>query len=280
MDYAYGLDDMPSCDDCDVVNNDGGGWPGSRTTSKKRDTIEEDENLERLQTEALGSLDEGEDQESHFLAKRPAGEATLSTKAVKVCGSRIGLGTNARYPAFPEDPTWPWDGIEDNAYSDVSAYWGNTSADCVDWSVGQLTTADTENRPGGTRRALYDSKTNSSLMTCSIPPVLMVGLRSIHGYLLTPLCCSRARLRGPAHRRLLQPVASEWAGKKPTPGPVQFAANCDLHMDESVCQESIRKHLEGLERRRRSFHQPSSAGAWQSEPPRPLDNHAEKAQPD
>lgn len=163
MDYTYGLTDMPGCDECDDVNNDGGGWPGTESTLKMRGpgSGEDDE-------ETLWWLDDDEDatpsdDSGHFLAKRPSGTATKSYKDVTVCGDVVHIGGNGKYPAFPASASWPWDGIENNRYAYVSAYWGNTSADCADWSVGQLITADTRVTPTGTFRAAYDSKTMYSL---------------------------------------------------------------------------------------------------------------------
>lgn len=150
MDSLYGLTDMPSCDECDDVNYDGGGWPGSGVASTKREIVEDEDDL--------WWLDEDENDNGHFLAKRPSGTATKSYKEVTVCGDSLKIGGNGKYPAFPAAASWPWDGIENNKYSAVSAYWGNTSADCADWSTGQLTTADERNTPTGRFRAAYDSK--------------------------------------------------------------------------------------------------------------------------
>lgn len=149
MDYVYGISDMPPCDECDDVNTDGGGWPGSGATSKRDIGEGSDE---------LWWLDEDENDDGHFLAKRPSGTATRGTKKVKFCGQSYHITGEGNYPSFPASASWPWDGIENNAYADVSAYWGNTSSDCADWSVGQLATADTRNSPVGTFRADYDSK--------------------------------------------------------------------------------------------------------------------------
>lgn len=173
MNWVYGLDDIPPCDVCDDVNTDGGDleWPGTGRTSTKRDAIEKDDELERLKDEAAWWLDEDEDQKGNFLAEREPGKATKSYKKVLVCTDYLKIGLNGRYPAFPNLPNWPWDGIEGNKFADVSAYWGNTSADCADWSIGQLTTADTENTPAGSFRTPYDSETSFYLMTIS--PILL-----------------------------------------------------------------------------------------------------------
>ncbi len=160
MDCVYGLSDMPPCSACDIVNTDGGGWPGTGSTTKKRDPSEDDNG------------------DGHLLDKRAAGTATKSTKQVSVCGAALSINGNSRYPAFPAAASWPWDGIENNRYSDVSAYWGNTSADCADWSVGQLTPADTKNTPVGPLRAPYDSTLDFSLGSAgfSPPPLWCLGI--------------------------------------------------------------------------------------------------------
>lgn len=171
MNWLYGIDDMPPCDVCDEVNKDGLDieWPGTQLTSTKRDAVEKDDELERLKGEAEWWLDEDEDQEENSLVERESGKATRSYKKVSVCGDSLKIGLNGRYPAFPNLPSWPWDGIESNKFADISAYWGNTSADCADWSVGRLTTADTENTPAGRFRTPYDSETSPHLM--KMPPI-------------------------------------------------------------------------------------------------------------
>lgn len=161
MDYVYGLTDLPTCDSCDDVNYDGGGWPGSDSTaSSTKRGIEEYEDLDNdlwwLQDEDDSQV--YDEDETHPLGKRVAGIATKSYKNVNVCGDTVRIAGNGKYPAFPASASWPWDGIENNRYDDISAYWGNTSADCADWSVGQLNAADTRNTPSGTFRAPYDSE--------------------------------------------------------------------------------------------------------------------------
>lgn len=158
LDYIYGISDIPDCPDCDEPNTDGGGWPGSGLTlGQKRDLAENDDAF---------WLPEGASNDTgHSLVERIAGTATLSTKPVSVCLPRRspqsarskanGLG---RYPAFPADASYPWDGIDDGAWVDVSTYWGNTSADCADWSVGALAPADTRYIGAVQTRAPYQSE--------------------------------------------------------------------------------------------------------------------------
>lgn len=97
------------------------------------------------------------DEEENQLEKRVDGIATLSSKSIKACGiTATPQGLN-RYPAFPADSKFQWDGIEHYHWDSVSEYWGNTSASCTNWAAGQLNVADVEHTPAGIYRAKYQS---------------------------------------------------------------------------------------------------------------------------
>nr|WOD46715.1 hypothetical protein [Trichoderma atroviride] len=103
-------------------------------------------------------LDE-EDEKDHLLEKRANGTATLSPKAIKVCGpAKIRPRSAFYYPAFPADATYIWEHIDQGRWEPISRYWGNVSASCTNWAAGQLTTADVEYTPAGKYRAKYQTE--------------------------------------------------------------------------------------------------------------------------
>lgn len=97
------------------------------------------------------------DEEAEQLEKRSDGTATISPKSIKACGIDVVPQGLNRYPAFPADSTFKWDGIEHKRWDPISRYWGNASASCTNWAAGQLTVADVDHTPAGIYRAKYQS---------------------------------------------------------------------------------------------------------------------------
>ncbi|PKK46869.1 hypothetical protein CI102_8377 [Trichoderma harzianum] len=54
-----------------------------------------------------------------------------------------------KYPSFPNQASFPWDGIQNGKWDTVSKYWGNTSASCTNWNAGKVMPADTTYIPDG-----------------------------------------------------------------------------------------------------------------------------------
>lgn len=124
MDYIYGYSDIPNCLSC---SDEDGKWPGG-TLFSKRDNV--------------STFDEDEEDEVHSLHRRAAGKATKSVKEVSVCGDRYWNAGKYRYPAFPRDASFPWDGIENGKWDSISKYWGNASDSCSNWAVTDKKPAD------------------------------------------------------------------------------------------------------------------------------------------
>lgn len=181
MDCVWGLRNIGECEGC---NEPDGKWPygdGSDTPDDGGDgeggdggdggesAARVDLKNSTLSRSSNSSTPEHDGDEEN---KRPgldipgqlvSGTATISTKKVSVCpgGTKKkywGLGLY-RYPAFPANAAWPWDGIDNGRWDSISRYWGNTSADCADWSVGKLQTHDSRQVGGAVPvRADYQSK--------------------------------------------------------------------------------------------------------------------------
>ncbi|KAF6785553.1 chitinase [Colletotrichum sojae] len=150
-------EDMPPCEWCTKSD---GPWPGSGIRKKRdeyhndtdvldhRNAMEIDEEIEDDDDDGLGTLD-----------KRAWGTATPSSKGVSVCGRKVRTFANSNYPPFPRDASFPWEGIDNGEWDDISRYWGNGSAVCSDWSIKQLQQADTiyTGASGVSVRAPYDN---------------------------------------------------------------------------------------------------------------------------
>ncbi|KAF4414954.1 glycoside hydrolase family 18 [Fusarium acutatum] len=129
--------DMPPCEQCTDEGVKGEAeWPGPQV---KRDRISGNDVPEY----------KGEGW-AHFLKNlffSRARSITLGWKVVKVNNVPYfppDLGTSApfKYPQFPKDVKKVWEGADGGVYDPISYYWGNTSADCSDWSIGLNTTRD------------------------------------------------------------------------------------------------------------------------------------------
>lgn len=178
MDCVWGLKNIGECEGC---NEPDGTWPygGGSSTPDDGDDGEggdggESEARVALKNSTLsrssnsstpGHDGDGEDKRPglDIPGQLKSGTATISKKEVSVCpgGTKKkhwGVGLY-RYPAFPAKAAWPWDGIENGRWDSISRYWGNTSADCADWSVGKLQTRDFRQVGGAVSvRADYQSK--------------------------------------------------------------------------------------------------------------------------
>lgn len=96
-----------------------------------------------------------------------SGIATISRKQISLCPSVAKEKVNGpKYPAFPRDPGWPWEGIEGGQWQGIVSYIGNNSENCAIWTVDLIQPADkriltrgTANyRRGDLVRANYNSK--------------------------------------------------------------------------------------------------------------------------
>ncbi|PNY26741.1 Uncharacterized protein TCAP_03313 [Tolypocladium capitatum] len=152
MDWKYGYRDIGKCEGC---NPDDEQWPGSVHLRKRQTPLHNGQVLR-------GKEDTNSDAEDkyHELQERVAGIATQLNKHIQVCGKqKLSLGGKYRYPAFPAPAANPWDGIENGKWDSISRYWGNSSADCSDWTVTNLRRADTRTvGPGQTFRAKYQTE--------------------------------------------------------------------------------------------------------------------------
>ncbi|EXK80364.1 hypothetical protein FOQG_15146 [Fusarium oxysporum f. sp. raphani 54005] len=80
MDLKYGLSDIPLCQEQDCFPGTGGPWPGDVS---------------------LG-----------FVEKRVNGKATLLPKVIKIYDEDFKVLSKFRYPAFPQEASFGWEGIE------------------------------------------------------------------------------------------------------------------------------------------------------------------------
>ncbi|KAJ8128780.1 hypothetical protein O1611_g4852 [Lasiodiplodia mahajangana] len=164
MDLRWGYRDIPDCKSC---NEDDGVW-GNSVILRKGQT----QGYANLTTPLvgdrsphLGSGDAQEedkrdssDSEAHVLGKRVSGTATLSVKKVTVCGDQFWNAGQYRYPAFPAQETFPWDGIDNGMWDSIGRYWGNSSDSCSNWAVSDRQPADKVYRGGVQIRAKYQTE--------------------------------------------------------------------------------------------------------------------------
>ncbi|KAF5647005.1 uncharacterized protein FTJAE_1836 [Fusarium tjaetaba] len=68
-----------------------------------------------------------------------------------------------KYPQFPKDVNKVWDGAMGGIYDPISSYWGNSSAECADWSIGRNDTRDKTHHP--TRGFIPSAYQNQYIMT-------------------------------------------------------------------------------------------------------------------
>jgi len=164
MDCVYGYSDLDYCDSCDDIPS--GTWPWVDyvdTGISKREETEEPVKDFRLSHHHRVSH---EHHDHSYLHRRRAGVATLSFKKVTVCDddNKWFAGGLGRYPAFPRDAQYPWDGIENGKWDSISRYWGNSSESCTSWAVHKNPVADKVwvepsllNPLGSMERAQYQS---------------------------------------------------------------------------------------------------------------------------
>lgn len=156
MDYVFGYSDIGPCEGCNE-DWDGGEYPALRRGAPlvNRAITGGNNSEPRL---SIPSNPENATADSHELERRVAGIATLTERRVRFCGIPLSLGGEYRYPAFPADPSYPWDGIEAGIWDFIPRYYGNASADCSDWSVAAIQPADETDLPVGRVRAKYQTE--------------------------------------------------------------------------------------------------------------------------
>ena len=136
--------DMPPCDGCNLSPDWLGEWPGDEIIMKRASKgiidLEVDEQLNDLQTRAR--------------AIRP------TIKKIEVCDNDYWADDTAfYYPPFPASARKRWDGVDNGIYDEISTYWGNASADCVNWHIKRHDTHDVLHVGNGIFvRAGYQSK--------------------------------------------------------------------------------------------------------------------------
>jgi chitinase len=126
--------DIPPCSTCTHLDPMGE-WPGPSVVIMKRG-----------EDQSQGEEDQHDESELHSRA-RTKKTIGLDYKDVKVCGDSAILKRNKdslswRFPQFFKDVTKQWDGADGGIYDSISRYWGNSSADCADWSIERRTTRD------------------------------------------------------------------------------------------------------------------------------------------
>ncbi|KAJ4152982.1 hypothetical protein LMH87_009497 [Akanthomyces muscarius] len=95
----------------------------------------------------------------HQLVPRASGTATLGNKMGRLCSKpRVSLGGNGRYPSFPADASFPWNGIDNHRWDSIPRYWGNATGTCDDWTVKKWSTHDTRWVNGAFERAKYQTE--------------------------------------------------------------------------------------------------------------------------
>ncbi|KAH0528005.1 hypothetical protein TsFJ059_002919 [Trichoderma semiorbis] len=126
MDYRYGFSDMPPCSICEPHPDP---WLDSPFIFKR----------------------DGQDSANNFsqIEKRKPNVATMGSKEFTVCDMTYWPLQPYKYPSFPNQASFPWDGIQNGKWDTVSKYWGNTSASCTNWNAGKVMPADTTYIPDG-----------------------------------------------------------------------------------------------------------------------------------
>lgn len=160
--------DMPPCSKCTSEDDrDEEDWPGPNAILKR----------DQMEGDALPEKKVGGESVDHLndLHAR-AGVVKDAWKDVYVCG-KLYEAPNKRgspqykFPQFPKDVMKVWDGVDGGIYDSISRYWGNSSADCVDWSIGAKRTRDQTHVGNGVfLPSAYQSK--SITQTCSITGML------------------------------------------------------------------------------------------------------------
>ncbi|KAL7959944.1 hypothetical protein V8C34DRAFT_92672 [Trichoderma compactum] len=83
------------------------------------------------------------------IEKRKPNVATMGSKEFTICGVAYWPLQPYKYPSFPNQASFPWDGIQKGKWDTISKYWGNTSASCTSWNAGKVMPADTTYIPDG-----------------------------------------------------------------------------------------------------------------------------------
>ncbi|KAM0546636.1 hypothetical protein ACHAPJ_010774 [Fusarium lateritium] len=136
--------DIPPCAEC--TSGTDGVWPGDslseRSEPGKSDGSGDEDNLNDLHSRA-----------------RTKATIRLYYKDMTICGETYSTSKHYRYPGFPAKATKAWENADGGQYDSISRYWGNASADCTDWTVEGLTSADVVQVGNGvTQRAPYETE--------------------------------------------------------------------------------------------------------------------------
>lgn len=151
--WKYADDDMEPCEVCDkaFIHQ----WRQSIAgRPRRRDVVHVDDNQQHpspalpLSEDSIGDVSDSSNALSAPLSKRGPGKATMGSKYIRACGTDYPPVADSRYPSFPYDPTWPWDGIENGRWDSISKYWGNSSSSCQLWYATALSKADKTLIPG------------------------------------------------------------------------------------------------------------------------------------
>jgi hypothetical protein len=155
MDIAFPyFRDIGACESCDRQD---GLWPWSTffVPGPARSLAGDDPDWHFKQ----GTPTEEDDDAALAVAQpRASGTATISQKKVSACGQRRWATERYQYPAFPANAQWPWDGIQNNRWEDISRYWHNVSASCSNWTVGKFSEPDYLYPAGVRVRANYQTE--------------------------------------------------------------------------------------------------------------------------
>lgn len=131
LDQKYGYSDMKACYDC---TPDDGTWPGVVGIPSHVDSSQVTDSS--FEDDFALSDDEGD---MYLLADDKAG---ISRKKVTICSNTPYGRKDDRYPAFPAPVDRDWETMDGGKWKAISAYWGNTSSVCSDWSIDALSKAE------------------------------------------------------------------------------------------------------------------------------------------
>ncbi|KAL6690469.1 glycoside hydrolase family 18 protein [Trichoderma pleuroticola] len=126
LDFRYELSDMPPCPICEPHPDP---WLDSQTILRRH---------EQVDTDWLSQID-----------KRKPRVASMGFKKISICKKDYLPKQPYKYPSFPNQASFPWDGIQNGKWDTISKYWGNASASCTNWNAGNVMPADTIYIPNG-----------------------------------------------------------------------------------------------------------------------------------
>ena len=168
MQLKWGFKDIPRCEACDYEH----GLPDWKASVLA--------DLGGLNTRNVGEKEDhanaADTSPAHQLHRRKSGRSEPDAKRVSICprpikgGDRMYLRYPYKYPPFPQNPTYPWEGIQNGRWDSISRYWGNSTGICTHWGAAGLTKADQQwvkdpvTGKTGKVRADYQSKSLQSIL--------------------------------------------------------------------------------------------------------------------